>query len=470
MTVSLRARLALWYGGLAGLTVLLVCALLYATHGRAHYDELDRTLAAAGDHLAQEAAASAAIGSPEPTAPNLVARLYDPAGQLVTAGPGDALVPAADPRRLLEQGSSPAYPRLMRLAPALVDAGPAAGVFGLVAGAEGARWRAYATPVASSGRYLVVLTPLGALDAAMARFARLLLLLAAAGSAGALGVGALIAGRALRPVALATETADEIARTGALDRRVPAGAGRDEMGQLAGTLNRMLARLQEAHQAQQRFVSDASHELRAPLTAIQANLEILERRSDLPQEARQVAVDEASREARRLARLVADLLALARADAGLPLRRDRVELDRILLDAFGGARHLARGQRLEVGALEPLTVDGDGDRLKQLLLILLDNALRYTPPEGTVTVGLRRTGDRAELTVADTGIGIAPADLAHVFERFYRADPARARDSGGTGLGLAIARWIVEQHDGEIALASEPGRGTIATVRLPLPA
>jgi signal transduction histidine kinase len=188
----------------------------------------------------------------------------------------------------------------------------------------------------------------------------------------------------------------------------------------------------------------------------------------MPLAERREAVGEASREAGRLARLVADLLALARADAGVSLRRQPVEFDRLVLDALGEARHLARGQRLEVERLEPALVDGDPDRLQQLLLILLDNAIKYTPPDGRVTLALRRKGGDVQLTVSDTGVGIAPVDLERVFERFYRADPARTRDPGGTGLGLPIARWIAEQHGGEIALSSAPGRGTVATVRLPL--
>ena len=470
MTLSLRARLALWYGALAGLTVLLVCGLLYATHGRARYEDLDQMLASAGDHLAEEyVSAGASLVLPELSAPNLVARIYDSTGRLVSASAGDALAPVSNPQVVADQGSPPAFGPFMRLAPALTATSSVNGVFGLLAGKDGARWRAYATPVGQSGSYLVTVTSLGSLDAAMDRFLRLLLLLATLGSVSALAVGGLIAGRALRPVSAVTETADEIARTRSFNRRVPAGPGQDEMGRLAGTLNRMLASLEDAHQAQQRFVSDASHELRAPLTAIQANLEILERRPDLAPAAREEAIGEASREARRLARLVADLLALARADAGVALRRDHVELDRVLLDSLVEARHLSRGQRLAVGGLEPLEIEGDADRLKQLLLILLDNAIRYTPTGGTITVGLRRVGPRAALTIVDTGIGIAPADIPHVFERFYRADPARARDSGGTGLGLAIARAIVEQHGGDIAFASEPGKGTTVTVHLLLP-
>jgi signal transduction histidine kinase len=234
----------------------------------------------------------------------------------------------------------------------------------------------------------------------------------------------------------------------------------------------MLGSLEEAYSAQQRFVSDASHELRAPLTSIRANLELLDRQRGMSEEEAREALGELRREAERLTTLVGDLLVLARADARVPLRRQRVELDRVLLDAFGQAQHLSRGQEFAVEDFEPALVEGDPDRLKQLFLILLDNAIKYTPPGGKVSVTLRAlkdaSGDVARVSIRDTGVGIPQEAQPHVFERFFRADPARARDPGGTGLGLPIAQWIAEQHGGEISLASAVGRGTTVTVKLPI--
>ena len=139
-----------------------------------------------------------------------------------------------------------------------------------------------------------------------------------------------------------------------------------------------------------------------------------------------------------------------------------------MLDAFREARYLSQSQALALHAFEPARVEGNEDKLKQLLLILLDNALKYTPAGGQITVSLQRQDADAMITVQDTGIGIPPADLSHVFERLYRADPARGSDPGGTGLGLSIAQWIVEQHEGHIRLESQPGEGTTAIVCLPL--
>lgn len=470
--LPIRLRLALWYGGLAGGLIVLICLFIYAVHARAHYDDVDRSLITAAQHVAGRVAAGAGPAELEamlatPLAPNVSLRIAGPAGDVIAEAPSAALAPPADPGAVLNGASPPAFDRLAGLAPPLAGRGPDNGAFGLAMGADGGRWRVYVTPVDGAGR-VEAITPLDWLDRSVEALRRLIGLLAVAGAAVAVGGGWLMAARALRPVAALTETAGQIAGSQSFERRVPVGAGRDELGRLAATFNQMLDSLERAYRTQQRFVADASHELRAPLTAIQGNLELLERQPDVPIPERQEAVGEASREARRLAHLVADLLALARADAGVPLRRQRVELDRVLLEAVAEARHLARGQRLGIEALEPVHVVGDPDRLQQLLLILLDNAIKYTPPERNVQVALRRAPAEAVLVVKDTGVGIPSEDLPRVFERFHRADPARARDPGGTGLGLPIARSIAEQHGGRIELASTIGLGTTATVRLPL--
>jgi PAS domain S-box-containing protein len=223
-------------------------------------------------------------------------------------------------------------------------------------------------------------------------------------------------------------------------------------------------------ESQKRFVADAAHELRAPLTAIQGNLDLLERFKDMTTEDRDEAISEAAREAGRLARLVNDLLALARGDAGARVRHEPLHLEAVLREAFTSAQGFAKGHTLKLGELGSAQVQGDPDRLKELFLILLDNALKYTPPTGYVRLSCAVQDGVVEVRVEDSGVGIAPEDLPQVFERFYRADHARTpgSDPGGTGLGLSIAQWIVGQHGGTIHLESELGQGTVAVVRLPL--
>ncbi|MCL4370736.1 MAG: HAMP domain-containing histidine kinase [Chloroflexi bacterium] len=467
--MSVRLRLALWSAGLVGLALLVAGLLAYAIHGRNLYADQDVMLRTGAEHAAQEYTANRNITRLIPTSPDVTIRVYDSAGHVIDSTPNAPTAPAVDPRGLESRPSTPPYDPILGLVPpfAAVDTGQ--GTFGLATASDGTRWRLYLLPLdGQPARYLLAAAPLNAIDSFIQRFRQLVGLLALAGAAITVFASWTIVDRALRPVATLTETAADIAGSGKFDRRVPVGSRRDELEHLAATFNGMLNRLEKAYKSQQRFVGDASHELRAPLTAIQANLELLRTHPRMPEAERTEAVEEASREADRLTRLVADLLALARADAGVPLSRQEVELDRVLLNAVNEARHLARGQKVEIDHLEPAMVRGDPDRLKQLLLILLDNAFKYTPRSGSVKVALSRGARMAELTVQDTGVGIPPEDLPNVFERFYRADPARSRDPGGTGLGLSIARWIARQHGGDITLASELERGTTVTVHLPI--
>ena len=453
--------------------MVLVCLVVYVVHTRAHYDDLDRLLASTGKHVAEEyeAASSPAARAETLSAPmpvGVVVHAYGTNGHVTARSPNALAVPHVDPRAVMSEPSGPAFDRLAALAPRIVDVGAGRGAFGLKSATDGTRWRVYVVPMGGSGAYLVAASPLNRIDASVERLRWLVALMAAAGAGATLVAGLLLAGRALRPVHSLTQTAATIARSQDFGRRVPVGKSRDELGRLAETFNDMLANLEHAYQAQKRFVADASHELRAPLTAIQGNLELLRRHPDASPDQKDEALQEADREAHRLSQLVADLLALARADAGVPIRRQKVELDRVVLEALATAKHLAGEPEIELAALEPSLVEGDPNRLEELFLILLDNATKYTLPGEQVTLKLCRRDASAEVIVHDDGVGITPEDLPRVFERFYRADPARTRDPGGTGLGLPIARWIAEAHGGHIDIESKTGCGTTVSVRLPL--
>jgi signal transduction histidine kinase len=470
--MAIRLRLALWYGALFALVLLLVTSLSYSLHVRGHYDDRDRALVTSAGHMAGEARAM-------PNGPHLVEgsgglevgfRLYDAQGVVREQTPDIAPLPSLDPLALLQMPSGPAYDTLAGLAPPLMAPDiPSTGAFGLMSTPE-QRWRVYVLPLSQPGTitgYLATLTPLGRLDESIRLYRFILLALGLAGLCATLLGGWAIAGGALRPIARVTSTANTIAHSRDLSHRIATPRHHDELGRLATTFNDMLSSIEAAYAAQQRFVGDASHELRAPLTAIQGNLELIRRHPEMSPADRDEALAEAERETARLTRLVADLLALARADAGVALRHETVDLDAVVLDVFHTARQLAHGQELTLDPFEPVQVVGDADRLKQLLLILLDNALKYTPAGGRVTLGLRGCPHASEIVVQDAGVGIAATDLPRVFERFYRADPARNRDAGGTGLGLAIARWIVEQHHGTIHIDSALEQGTTVTVSLP---
>ena len=256
----------------------------------------------------------------------------------------------------------------------------------------------------------------------------------------------------------------------------------------------MLATLEALYQQQQRFVADASHELRAPITSIRCNLDLLAKAPDLPPEEAQAALADAQAEANRMGRLVGDLLTLARSDASHQSEQSQaiavangykksneekrqVDLDSLLLEVFrqyqpaqenGIDDARQQGPRLLLQHITPASVLGDADQLKQVLVALLDNALKYTPYEGTISLSLTTDERFAIVKVSDTGIGISPDDLPHIFERFYRADRTRSRERGGSGLGLAIVQSIVQEHQGTIEVESTPGRGSTFTLRLPL--
>jgi heavy metal sensor kinase len=287
--------------------------------------------------------------------------------------------------------------------------------------------------------------------------------------------GLLLANQALRPVDRMTRAAEHIA-AGDLSERVPEPARMDELGRLAATFNDMISRLQAAFERQRQFTSDASHELRTPLAVMRGDIEITLRRERSAEEYKR-ALTSNLEEIIRLSRLVEDLLTLARGDTGrFELRCEPVDLNDLCRRMTEYINPLAdqRDQTLTYepprGAeTTPVMVSADVLRVKQLLLNLLDNAIKYTPLRGRVALRLKTEDKVAIITVADTGRGIPTEDLPHIFERFFRRSAKTAdRTAAGFGLGLSIVKWIVDSHGGRIEAKSEVGKGTEFMVRLPL--
>lgn len=305
------------------------------------------------------------------------------------------------------------------------------------------------------------------------RFLReVLVLTGSAGIVVAFAAGWLLARQALRPIERIAQTAEDIGTSQDFGRRVEYKGPADELGRMAATFNDMLEHIQTAYRqiesalnAQRRFVADASHELRTPLTTIRGNLGLLSGDHQVSTEDSREALEDMSSEAERMSRLVANLLTLARADAGLHVAKEPVKLDEVVQSVYRQAKVLSNGVNFCIGGSQPAIVTGNADYLKQLLLILVENALKNTPSGGTVEVSDCVENGLVKLTVRDTGKGIPAEALPNVFERFYQAD--KSRSSGGTGLGLAIAKWIAEEHEGRIEVESEVGRGTVFTVSLP---
>jgi len=280
--------------------------------------------------------------------------------------------------------------------------------------------------------------------------------------------GAWLAARALRPVAEVAQTARQIVRAEDLAQRVRPAASDDEIGALVSTVNEMLERLETLFNSQRRFVADVSHELRTPLTAMRGNLEILRRAAARDPQQLDESLAAMEREVNRLVRLASDLLLLAQAETGAILRHEPVALDELVLEVVRELAPLSHGVALTPDVAEQVEALGDRDRIKQALLNMVVNALQHTPAGGKVCVALERNGQRARLSVSDTGTGITEADLPRVFDRFYRADKARSRVSGGAGLGLAIVKWVADAHGGTVEACSTPGQGSLFVLSLPI--
>ena len=274
--------------------------------------------------------------------------------------------------------------------------------------------------------------------------------------------------RALRPVAQMTRAARSISEQN-LSSRLEVPATKDEVAQLGQTLNDMLARLEAAFERVIRFTADASHELRTPVAVMRTSAELALRKPRDAQEYRE-ALSQILREADKVTELIDQLLSLARADAGsAQMKMERVDLSAIMNDAFAQTRVLAerKGVDLAVESGAPLWVNAESALLERLFLILLDNAVKYTPVASRVSAKVFARNGHAVAEVSDDGIGISTEDMPYIFDRFFRADKVRSRD-GGAGLGLAIGRWIAEAHGGEITARSEVGKGSTFEVKLPL--
>ncbi len=340
---------------------------------------------------------------------------------------------------------------------------------------EGERLLIFSAPIISAGQVggaVQVAHSLAAQDSYLSTLRNNLLLGSAVAIVVAFGSGWLLAGLALRPIHRITHTARTIGQDRDLSRRVEYHGPNDELGQLATTFNAMLAELETAHRQQQQFVADVSHELRTPLTTLHGNIELLRRQPPIREEDRAEVLADMTEESKRLIRLVNALLTLARADARQPLKREEVRVHPLLEEICRQARLLAPGRPIGLTGASGDSVIGDPDALRQVVLILVDNALKYT--EGAIEISAERAdgagraaaaGEHIAIRVRDRGPGIEPEVLPRLFERFYRGDSAR--DRPGFGLGLAIAKSLVEAQGGLIAVESDPERGSTVTVTLP---
>jgi heavy metal sensor kinase len=480
---TIRGRLTAWYSAALALTLVAFAGVLYLDRRSASYQELDRRtrseVALTAGILAESFRARGALVRTDAAGRTV---LIGDLGALLEAVPDVLLITASDGSLLFASPDARAltFQQVERLRLAAVagaaGAGGAGGAVGTLAlGPRGPKVRYAVGPVSAAGPQFGAI--LAAVDVRSAELGpeqllATVVLILPFGLVAAVLMGAWIARRALAPVDRIITEVREITDGRSLHRRLAEPMVKDEVGRLVETLNQMMTRLERSFAALRRFTADASHELKTPLTVLRAGVERAITTPNLPPEAL-AALEEALQEIKRMSELVDALLTLARADEGIaPLHREPVDLRAIVEEARETGELLAEdaGVRMEVAVPpEPVVVPVDASRIRQLLLNLLTNAVKYTPAGGSVRMQLAAADGRVTLTVADTGIGIAPGDLPHIFDRFWRADSARTRtgERPGAGLGLAICKWIAEAHGGQIEVTSRPGRGTTVTVTLP---
>lgn len=480
--MSIRLRMTLWYSSILLITLIAFSVGFYALLERNEQREIDSSLSTRVDVLVQTSRVmlrandvnrvSRQVGNlPVPGLPGLRDRVIGPRNP--TLGAPDLYVQLVDAHGQVFARSD----NLVNSDTTIPLPGPAVTrqTYSQVT-IDGQDFRLLTGPVfigATNEGTLQIARPLAETERILVRLRLILAIGIFAAVLIAAVTGWALAKAALRPIARVGRAAYEIGDTQDFSRRITYIGPPDEIGQLAETMNAMLSRLQAAYarvqtalEAQRRFVADASHELRTPLTTIRGNVEFLALSDEGEPSDRQEALHDIASEAERMSRLVSDLLTLARADAGQRIERQPLALRPLAEDVYRQARRMAGGVRLELGDVPDVDVSGSADHLKQLLFILLDNALKYTPAGGLVRLQGELVGGSVRVSVADTGPGIAGEQRQHIFDRFYRLDPSRHGE--GAGLGLSIARWIVGEHGGRISVDSTPGLGSTFSVLLPL--
>lgn len=457
---SVRIRLTLWHAGVLALSLIVFAFVVYYAAAAIFYERQDESLRSTAQTVASAYVEELAEARSAAKASQVVlAELVFPDRYVeVTDSSGKALAWSAN-----FSDHSLTIP-----AQALTKARAQSASFVSINGL-----RVAVVPLSSNQElgFAAVAEPLAVIEEGLRRLRRdffagvpLVLLLASAG-------GYFLARKSLAPIASMNRQTQRITAE-RLSSRLDISNPRDELGRLATTINELLTRLETSFKEQQRFIADASHELRTPLAVLRGETEVALSKTRTIEEY-EASLALIKDEAERLSHIVEDLFLLARqpVDAPASLVKEPLSLNEVVRDCARAAQVLAmhKGVRLKTnGDSPPIVINGDDELLKRMMLNLLDNAVKYTPEGGEISVALARQNGDAQIEVRDTGIGIPRAEHARIFDRFYRVDKARSRALGGAGLGLSIVRWIVEVHGGKVEVNSAPGRGSKFIVRLPL--
>jgi two-component system, OmpR family, sensor kinase len=481
--MTIRLRLTLWYTALLGSTIILFSFIFYSTLAANLWAQTQqdaaRQASEVADTLTQQLQGNILIIRNNPT------RIQFPDLDFFATAAG---VQVIDLNGMILKRSSNLGPMAVQnysQALSVIRTGSTHSFY--TTSATHVPLLVYSVPVLTNNTIVgavQVIKPVAGVQNTLSQVSRYLIFGTAFSLMLAAIIGAFLARRALAPIDTITQTASSISRTKDLGRRLNIPNDASEVGQLANTFNEMLDRIQQLFRTQERLIADVSHELRTPLTTVQGNIELLRRtnfttpaepeRAAIASEMLQEVLKEVEGETTRMSNMISDLLLLAQADSGaLQLQLEPVEVDTLLLDVYRQARRSAdrikgpRGLDIRLGSEDQAMVLGDRERLRQLLLNLVDNAIKYTPVGGTITLSLENAEGWVKIMVQDTGIGVSPEDQEHIFERFYRTDRARSREMGGSGLGLSIVQWIAQAHKGRVTISSKPQEGSTFGVWLP---
>ena len=462
--MPLRVRLTLWYGTALAVILMTFALVLYAEMGRGLKDQVDRSL---------EEAAAVAIRSLESSRFGPFLQFEDLSAKFPELAVLDKFFQIFSPAGKITIQSPHIRSRDILLSRTALEAALAGKTtFESVRFPGDPPLRLVSVPVKQGGELVSIVrvgTSLQPVEETLHRLLIVLLVTVPVALMAALAGGWFLARRALRPVEAITLAAQRIA-AGDLTQRLTVPPSSDEVGRLAVTFNEMIARLEASFRQVRQFTTDASHELRTPLTVMKGETELALRRPRSAEDYQRV-LESSLEEIDRMTRIVDELLFLSRADLGeVKLESIPVRLDTLVEDIHRQATLLGQEQDVQVtlGTVTPATVRGDELRLRELLLNLVDNAIKYSQPGGKVEISLVTEGTIARLSVLDHGIGIPPEAQRRIFDRFYRTDAARAHAKKGTGLGLSICKWIAEAHHGRIEVQSTEGEGSRFTVVLPI--
>lgn len=475
---TIRGRLSVWYALAMGVTLVVFAATVYRQQRAVSLDELDKRVRLEADLIAAVLTAAHSGGAQlvvpnpvtnQPTLDPNISQLFQevPGFVVVLLRSGEVMFVSAEARTV-------SVPTFSQLFP--VDAPIGRSAYGLIDMPEPyGRVRYYGRPLRDAGPELagiVAAIPTEGLEGGPERVLSVMLLMGVVMIGVWTLIGYWLVGRALLPVDIIVDEVEAISDGRSLHKRLAEPRVHEEMARLTQTLNAMFQRLERSFSTLRRFTADASHELKTPLTVLRSGIERSITHLDVPRDVMEI-LEEMLFEVNRMSEMVDSLLTLARADEGrAPLHLDEVDLRDVLTEVDETASILGEQAGVDVTVDvpdEPIPMHADRSRLRQLLMNLLTNAIKYTPRGNQVWIDSTTTDEDVVIKVKDSGMGIAPGDLPYIFERFWRADPARSRTGArpGAGLGLAISRWIAEAHGGMIEVQSRPGRGTTFTVTLP---